>query len=246
MYPSILFCTRVVLYAHTVPWRPIANTFLEQILKIYEAFAFSFLTSANQPFWGHSLKQVARSLDLQALSRAVIHAFAHQPIYRKPRNDLLWLLAHFIALNRASPTSQGTFYLQALYQQLSILAADIRSRSATQHNAEDSSEEDEEAPDSEGPLPSYITGQLEFLVHEDGINELLSRFTSYVGPPSLFPLLRRLYPMLIVAVLRHHPHACQKMPTCWPDIRCFCCDVSLAMAMISKCACLEATLRQKT
>lgn len=102
------------------------------------------------------------------------------------KDGLLWLLAHFIALNRSVPISQGSKYLEALYLQLSLVASDVRIRSSTTREDEEEDEDDDDASDIDaervirelGPLPSYVSGQLEFLVNEDGISALLSKFTS--------------------------------------------------------------------
>ncbi|KAI1848922.1 hypothetical protein JX266_005350 [Neoarthrinium moseri] len=151
--------------------------------KAYSAFAFSFLTSTNLHFLQVNPSQVASFLDLQTLSISTIDVFAHQDrIHQRTRDELLWLLAHFIALNRASPTSQGVVYLEALYRQLTELAPDIRMRTAAQ-GGEDSAETSEDEADeadlaAAGPMPPYVMEQLLFLVNEDGIADLLSRFTS--------------------------------------------------------------------
>lgn len=94
-------------------------------------------------------------------------------------DDLLWLLAHFIALNRAIPAYRGSRYLEALYLQMSFLAFEIRSRSNPQEDDEYASDTDEDAEIRDvPPLPEYVVDQLEFLVNEDGIADLLNRFAS--------------------------------------------------------------------
>ncbi|KAI1074782.1 hypothetical protein F5B20DRAFT_562348 [Whalleya microplaca] len=153
-------------------------------VQAYGAFAYSFLTSSNLLFLQQNPKQVARSLDMQFLSESITIAFSgREHLKGLSKDGLLWLLAHFIALNRAAPTSQGSKYLEALYLQLSMLADDIRIRSSrleeATNDADDSSElsKHSDAQDS-APLPTWVLDQLDFLVNEDGISELLSRFTS--------------------------------------------------------------------
>lgn len=147
------------------------------------AFAFSYLTSPDLVFLESNADQVVRGLDLQVLSKTIIDGFSRpNSLGRCSKNDLLWLLAHFIALNRAMQTAQGSVYLDALYQQLCVLTDDIRLRSVQQTTPveQDAASDDEEKPDARdtGPLPSYVQQQLGFLVNEDGTTELLSRFTS--------------------------------------------------------------------
>ncbi|KAH6647427.1 hypothetical protein BKA67DRAFT_577433 [Truncatella angustata] len=146
----------------------------------YEAFAFSFLTSPSLVFLQRNPSQVTRFLNIQALSQSIIVGLVqHERAHQRSRDDLLWLLAHFIALNRASLASQGSAYLEALYRQLTELSSDIRLRGNPQHDDEESDDEaDVSDLKSIGPLPPYVTDQLDSLVSEDCITELLSRFTS--------------------------------------------------------------------
>ncbi|ORY62493.1 uncharacterized protein BCR38DRAFT_372382 [Pseudomassariella vexata] len=150
--------------------------------EAYEAFALYFLTSSNLSFLESSPDQVTRFLELQALSQGIIYLFSQQDRIKKTsKDDLLWLLAHFIALNRALPTSRGSAHLEALYLQLSMLAPDIHMRFVSQVDGDEDSSDDESEDlyfSNASPLPPYVTAQLEFLVDEDGISELLSRFTS--------------------------------------------------------------------
>lgn len=147
------------------------------------AFAFSYLTSPDLVFLESNADQVVQGLDLQVLSKTIIDGFSRPDgAGQCSKDDLLWLLAHFIALNRAMQTAQGSVYLDALYQQLCVLADDIRLRPAQQtipveQEASSSDDEKSDAKDI-GPLPFYVQQQLAFLVNEDGTTELLSRFTS--------------------------------------------------------------------
>lgn len=144
------------------------------------------MSSPQLTFLQQNAAQIARVLDLDALSQSIVDAFTTgQRTNATSKDGLLWLLAHFIALNRSVPTSQSSKYLEALYLQLSLVASDVRLRSSlTEEDDED--DEDENPSDINtrrsirelGPLPPYISSQLEFLVNEDGISALLSRFTS--------------------------------------------------------------------
>ncbi|KAI1410473.1 hypothetical protein F5Y13DRAFT_74601 [Hypoxylon sp. FL1857] len=155
-------------------------------LRAYQAFAFSFLTSPNLLILQRNPAQIAGCIDLQTLSQSVINTYSereHSGALSK--NGSLWLLAHFIALNRAAPTSQGTKYLEALYLQLSILVDDIRIRYGRQgmigevdNDDGDASDKVDANVDDSASLSTWVLNQLDFLVDEDGISELLSRFTS--------------------------------------------------------------------
>jgi ubiquitin-protein ligase E3 C len=163
-------------------WSVEGDTLTRQIAILsqsYEAFAFCFLTSANLGLLEKNPQAFAKELDLSCLSQGIIEAFSRpESTYSTSRDDLLWLLAHFIALNRSAANSQGLIYLQALYRQLSVLAADIRLRSAPREDEDDDESDEQDASIRATPIPDYVTKQLEYLVNEDGIAELLSRFTS--------------------------------------------------------------------
>ncbi|KAL7622401.1 ubiquitin-protein ligase (E3) [Parahypoxylon ruwenzoriense] len=153
------------------------------IIRAYQAFSFYFLTSSSLSFLQQDPTKIAHFLNLQALSQSVINAYSgREKIGAFSKKGSLWLLAHFIALNRAAPISQGSKYLEALYLQLSILADDIRMRYGKYrtHNGadddDDASMRDDDVEDF--ALSTWVFDQLDFLVNEDGISELLNRFTS--------------------------------------------------------------------
>ncbi|KAI0548033.1 hypothetical protein F4679DRAFT_552356 [Xylaria curta] len=150
-------------------------------LDAYQTFAYTFLTSSKLGLLWRDPTSVSQLLDLNALSQSIIYSFSAP---RSPntvtKDELLWLLAHFVALNKAAPMSQDSKYLEALYLQMSFLAADIRSRSNPQEKDDEyasDSDEDTEIRDFM-PLSEYVIDQLQFLVNEDGITDLLNRFAS--------------------------------------------------------------------
>ncbi|KAJ2988852.1 hypothetical protein NUW58_g3763 [Xylaria curta] len=148
-------------------------------LDAYQTFAYTFLTCSKLRLLQRNPESIAQLLDLEALTQSIIHSFSsHQFPEDVTRDDLLWLLAHFVALNRAAPASHSSLYLEALYLQMSFLAVDIRSRS-NQNDDEYTSDSDEDTKIRDFvPLPEYVVDQLEFLVNEEGIAGLLRRFTS--------------------------------------------------------------------
>ncbi|RYP76986.1 hypothetical protein DL769_003521 [Monosporascus sp. CRB-8-3] len=176
---------QVLAAAVSVPLRPGSRKEAAG-LRAYQAFAYSFLTSSRLILLQQSPAQIAQFLDLEALSQGIVETFSTgQHVNKISKDGLLWLLAHFIALNRSVSKPQGSLYLEALYLQLSVVATDIRIRS-TAYQEDDDDDDDDDASDISaekgikelGPLPHYVTSQLEFLVNEDGISTLLTRFTS--------------------------------------------------------------------
>lgn len=150
-------------------------------LRAYQTLAYTFLTSPKLGFLQRRPESIARLLDLGALSQGIVNAFSTPEF---PKNvvgdDLLWLLAHFIALNRAIPAYRDSKYLEALYLQMSFLAFEIRSRSNPREDDDEYAsdpDQDTEIRDAP-PLPEYVVDQLGFLVNEEGIADLLNRFAS--------------------------------------------------------------------
>ncbi|KAI1648960.1 uncharacterized protein F4817DRAFT_48838 [Daldinia loculata] len=178
----------IVAKAVTAPLIP--STQGVSVLPAYQAFAFSFLTSSNLLSFQRDPTRIASYVDLQLLSQSIIDTISgREHVGTLSKNGALCLLAHFIALNRAASSSYGVNYLEALYLQLSILVDDIRvryDRHDTRNEAEggngDTSEHDDDTEDS-APLSTWVLNQLDFLVDEDGISDLLSRFTSTAVSP---------------------------------------------------------------
>ncbi|KAI1089849.1 hypothetical protein F5B19DRAFT_355885 [Rostrohypoxylon terebratum] len=153
-------------------------------LQAYEAFASSFLTYPGLSLIRKDPSRVAGLINPCTLSQSVIQIHSrHANTGNLSKDDSLWLLVHFIALNRVNPTSQGTKYLEALYLQLSILVDDIRVRYDQgsilgTSNDDDTSGNNDDNEEATAPLSMWMTNQLDFLVDEDGISELLGRLTS--------------------------------------------------------------------
>jgi len=144
-----------------------------------------FLTCADLPVIQQNPGTLAAIVDHRSLSDVISNAvLSGKKVDTASKDDQLWLLAHFIALSRASPGGQDTIYLRALYLQLSRLATDIRLR----YNQEDALDDDQVSDEDDlamvdpatSTLSRFVTDQLEFLVNDEGISELLRRFTTSV------------------------------------------------------------------
>ncbi|KAI1474868.1 hypothetical protein F4774DRAFT_318302 [Daldinia eschscholtzii] len=178
----------IIAEAATAPL--ISSTEGVSVLPAYQAFAFSFLTSSNLLSLQRDPLRIARHIDLQLLSQSIVDTISeHERVATLSKNGAFCLLAHFIALNRAA-SSYGFKYLEALYLQLSILVDDIRiryDRHGTRNEADgdndDASENDGDDVDDSTPLSTWALSQLDFLVDEDGISDLLSRFISTAVSP---------------------------------------------------------------
>ncbi|KAI1175220.1 hypothetical protein F4777DRAFT_340623 [Nemania sp. FL0916] len=155
-------------------------------LAAYQSFAYVFLTSSSLGFLQQRPEEIAKSLDFECLARSIIHASTTLKFVNAVMEDgLLWLLAHFVALNRAVPASQDSSYLEALYLQMARIAPEIRSRLNPQEKDDvyaSDHDEDVEIHDFT-PLPEFVVQQLGFLVNDDGIADLLDRFASTASEP---------------------------------------------------------------
>ncbi|KAI0390752.1 hypothetical protein F5Y17DRAFT_43051 [Xylariaceae sp. FL0594] len=151
-------------------------------LDVYGTFAYSFLASSNLGLLERDPKLVTQVLDLATLSESIIAAFSDVDVLGSMRkDDLLWLLAHFVAMNRAVPTAGASRYLEALYLLMSYLSIDIRSRSHPPQDKDgdyDSDTGEDAQMQDYTPMPEYVAEQLEFLVNDDGIMDLLKKFDS--------------------------------------------------------------------
>ncbi|KAI1329487.1 hypothetical protein F5Y16DRAFT_366136 [Xylariaceae sp. FL0255] len=152
-------------------------------ISSYQVFAYSFLTSSNLWLVQQLPVEFSQAIDLETLSKSIIGAFS-QPSFLSSatRDKMLWLLAHFIALNRALPDQNQSFnHTEALYLQISLLSADIRSRldPPKAQDTDDLSDDDNDASVKKvQPLAQYVANQLKFLINEDNITGLLGVFAS--------------------------------------------------------------------
>ncbi|KAH7020935.1 uncharacterized protein B0I36DRAFT_367409 [Microdochium trichocladiopsis] len=166
---------------------PLSSEKTSDLKSAYHAIAFHFLTFEGLPVTRQNPEILSAVIDYRLLSDVISNAVLYGTSANKTSRDgQLWLLAHFIALSRTSAGGQDTIYLRALYLQLSSLAVDIRLR----YNQDDSGDGDQISDDEDlkmldpasSTLPDFVAEQLEFLVNDDGISELLRRFTTTSSP----------------------------------------------------------------
>ncbi|KAI1815950.1 hypothetical protein GGS20DRAFT_295404 [Poronia punctata] len=192
-------------------------------LSVYQILAYSFLASPRLLLLERNPKLVAQVLDLTALSQSILHAFSNPVSPDVVKSDgSLWLLAYFVALNRFTPGSQGSQYLEALYLQMSSLAIDIRARSKARADEYDSGDEDTEAGNL-APLPDYVAEQLGLLVDEDGIADLISKFDSTASTASHMSDETSLLAGYTLVLLRSFPTHSDEI-----KMRFFQCDIQTA------------------
>lgn len=131
----------------------------------YTDFAWSFLTLPDLVIVEENISFWANSIDTTWLAEGVL-GMAMDAVVKVPRVDLVWLLSHFIAIQRAkTTTSLPSTYLRGLYMLLSLCSTEISSSFTRQGN-------------NALRLPPYVADQVISLVDKNEISGLLERFTS--------------------------------------------------------------------
>ncbi|GJN82126.1 hypothetical protein PLIIFM63780_005663 [Purpureocillium lilacinum] len=144
----------------------------------YRALAFSFLARSDLVQFERRIEAFSRGIETAKLSRAIRAGYSTGSGSRAfaSKDDLLWLLAHFIDLTRLHMASSDKFeILGALLPQLSSVAGELNTRAASPASPDASPET--QPSSSMQPLPIYITQQLGSLVDNDGISRLLRDFS---------------------------------------------------------------------
>ena len=144
----------------------------------YHEFTFYFLSQDELVLFERNIGSFAAELDMGHVSNAILAATLEEPKTVKLQSASIWLLAHFIGLQKASrPPSMSLRHLRALYVLLCISSNQIRdcftgggSRgSSGARNTQESSQE---------TLPAYVSENLASLIDKDEISGLLERFTT--------------------------------------------------------------------
>ncbi|KAK3945634.1 hypothetical protein QBC46DRAFT_302822 [Diplogelasinospora grovesii] len=146
----------------------------------YRDFAFSFLTQQNLVVFERNVGAFAADVDTDRLSETLLAAAPGEPKTADSLNALLWLLAHFIALQRARQRQTlHLHYLRALHLLLSALTNQLRVHFSVSGDVRDAEEEALEA------VPPYVAEQAVSLIDKEGITELLEKITSNQGASSI-------------------------------------------------------------
>ncbi|KAL1841883.1 hypothetical protein VTJ49DRAFT_6482 [Mycothermus thermophilus] len=150
----------------------------------YDEFALSFLTRADLFLFESNIGAFAADIDVDQLSSSIAAGSNVRFIAAASPSRLMWLLAHFIALQKAKKqVALHAKSLKALYTLLSTLSTPIRAAfSAPNLKASDETETLEEP--SQPALAPYISDQLSSLTNRDEISGLLGQFISEHGGTS--------------------------------------------------------------
>ncbi|KAK0628869.1 hypothetical protein B0T17DRAFT_523943 [Bombardia bombarda] len=144
----------------------------------YREFALSFLTQHDMALFECNLDSFAAGVDTNRLSESLLAAAPEEPKTAESQAALLWLLAHFIALQRAKKQQAlNSLFPKALYLLLSLSANQIRAGfSAPDSRGLTETQEVEEV--SHQALAPYVSKQLASLIDKGEISGLLDKLTS--------------------------------------------------------------------
>lgn len=148
----------------------------------YIDFISSFLSQAELILFEKNIDAYAARIDTRVLSDTLIQMYSDAATMSRSKDDLVWLLAHFIHMTGANSNSQqNPALLEAVFMQITALTNEINIHFALQlpENGGDKSS----MPSSEsGEL--YIQGQLKSLIQTENITSLLQNFATHLAGTS--------------------------------------------------------------
>jgi len=151
----------------------------------YPVFALSFLSQPDLVFLERDTGAFAAEIDVDRLAEAIASGVSTQRGKTNPEKDMLWLLAHYIAIRRASKRGDGmTASIRVLYTLLSRVSTRVRNGLGRPSSAADAPARKSKASSSD--LTPYVAEQVKSLADAEGISDLSAMVASYVPPLSPF------------------------------------------------------------
>ncbi|KAK4158330.1 hypothetical protein C8A00DRAFT_28608 [Chaetomidium leptoderma] len=150
----------------------------------YYEFAVSFLTQPDLFLFESNVATFAADVDVDRLSDSLQARTVTESKTPESQADLMWLLSHFIVLQKArKQLVLHSRSLRVLYSLLSSLSSQIRAGFAASDLKTSGEARDlEETP--QPTLPPYVSDKLASLTDRDEISGLLEKFTSDHGGTS--------------------------------------------------------------
>ncbi|KAL2266072.1 hypothetical protein VTJ83DRAFT_5424 [Remersonia thermophila] len=150
----------------------------------YVEFAQSFLAQADLFLFESNIGAFAADMDVDQLSDALATGDIVSSVSSASPSRLMWLLAHFIALQKKKKgVALHARSLKALYSLLSTLSTPIRAAFSVPNLKASGETETLEEP-SRPSLAPYVSDQLSSLTNRDEISGLLGQFISEHGGTS--------------------------------------------------------------
>ena len=188
-----------------------ADSGLDEILMdAHAAFAFDFLTTPDLINLLDGFGDLANGINVGTLSSALVREFSSTSVEQIQDERKLWLLAHFISINRLQRrSSQDPEFLRALSLQLSRSSGEIIGRMDARDP--EVTEEQIDGAETNGrnvqPLPISVKDELLSLVNEESITGLLAKFNNdYVSTSAAGEEDASLLASYALTLLRIFPH----------------------------------------
>ncbi|KAK3402194.1 hypothetical protein B0T20DRAFT_403743 [Sordaria brevicollis] len=147
----------------------------------YQVLVFSFLTQPDLARCSGIIERLAASIDLDRLSNCIFDLSDRLPKHNS--NAIVWLIAHYIAINWAKEQQSSRFlFIKALESLFPLCSAQIRAGFAVA--SKDSGDFDESKQNGPDVLPPFARQQLQRLVDKSAIQDLIDAFTATTGDTS--------------------------------------------------------------
>ena len=142
----------------------------------YQNLVVSFLTQPGPARCSDLITRLAANIDLDRLSNYIID-LSHKLSKHDP-NAVLWLIAHYIAINGAKEQrSSRLLFIKTLESLFPLCSAQIRAGFAVAR-PKDTGYFAEAEQDGSDVLHPFVRQQLQSLVDKGAIQDLLSAFTA--------------------------------------------------------------------
>ncbi|CEJ91083.1 hypothetical protein VHEMI06820 [[Torrubiella] hemipterigena] len=149
----------------------------------YMEFISSFLTRSETTLFENNIAEYASRIDANVLSDTIIEMYSHTAIMSRSKDDLIWLLSHFINMTGANSNSQkNPTLLEAVFTQITALAKEISLHFAIQIPESSAGDRLDTQPTEAGEL--YIREQLKSLIQTENIAGLLQNFAANLAGTS--------------------------------------------------------------
>ncbi len=146
----------------------------------YYEFAVSFLAQPELFLFESNIASFAPAVDVDALSYSLSTGAVPDSSPSSAQTNLLWLLAHFIVLQKSrKQVALHSHSLRVLSSLLSVLSPQVRAGfAAADLKSSPETEDLDDIPRSQPALPPYVSDKLASLTDRDEISGLLEKFTA--------------------------------------------------------------------
>lgn len=159
------------------------------LLDTYSSFALGFLTSPHLSDNLGGFDQLATYVDAKMLSNAIAKPETSRAVFSLESNLRLWLLAHYIRLQRLQRgRNHDPSFVRAISTLLSSSSSDIVDRIGADDDAKPGDDDIDDQP-VVTPLPHFVKAEVVTLVNRESIVELLDKFDQDYISPSDGPVL---------------------------------------------------------